>query len=134
MIGNRLRFIVYIYSNLAVSILRSMNNPVSTPTTPKNPKPLQTIKQQLPNNNICDGADTSLIVLCMTTGLCRSRNSGTLRSGGHLISGITPLQLEVVTLCAHCHGPKGTKATMAHRLTVQTKNGEKEEEEKPYKM
>lgn len=74
----------------------------------------QTIYMQLQSchsktTTICDGVDTSHRVFV---------RSAQLRSEGHLISGITPLQLEVVTLCAHCHGPKGTKATVAHRRTV----------------
>lgn len=99
----------------AISILHLMHDPF----------PLQNLlhtKVELHLNNICDGADTSLCVfvhdnrgvLLLKLGIC------TVRTEGHLISGITPLQLEVVTLCAHCHGPKGRKATMAIRLTVCT--------------
>lgn len=109
-----------------VSVLHFMQG--SSPPPPQKTKPSTyqsrcvTQKLQGLNNNICDGGDTSLCVFAHDhrVVLLLKLSIRTLRSKGHLISGITPLQLEVVTLCPHCHGPKGTKAKLTNRLTVRT--------------
>lgn len=69
-----------------------------------------------------DGADASLCVFVHDKRLVLllKLSIRTFMSEGHLISGITPLQLGVLTLCGYCHRPKGTKATIANRLTLCT--------------